>query len=175
MLAPMRPLALTLLVVLVAACGGNGDGATTAGETTTGEAGATAVITTAEGEVEFSIEVADDEGERARGLMGRTSLAENAGMVFIYPEPIQGAFWMKNTLIPLSIAFYDAEGTIVRILDMEPCRADPCPVYAPGVPFLGALEVNQGAFDRPAVREGDHIEVRGITASAAALTTASSP
>ena len=163
-----------VLVALVAACGGNGDGATGTvdGEA---EARATAVITIDGGEVQFAVEVADTDAERARGLMGRTSLAEDAGMVFVYPEPIQGAFWMKNTLIPLSIAFYDAEGTIVRILDMEPCRADPCPVYDPGVPFLGALEVNQGAFDRLAVREGDHIEVRGITASAAALTTASSP
>ena len=170
----MRPLALTLLVTLAAACAGNGDGETTAGQTNAGEAGATAVIITADGEVQFAVEVADTDAERARGLMGRTSLAENTGMVFIYPQPIQGAFWMKNTLIPLSIAFYDAEGTIVRILDMEPCRADPCPVYAPGVPFLGALEVNQGAFDRPAVREGDRIELRGIPGQPGALTTTSS-
>ena len=179
MLAPMRLLTLTLLVVLVAACGGNGEGettrnATTAGETTAAEPIATAVIATADGEVEFSIEVADDDMERAQGLMSRTSLPENAGMVFLYPEPTDGAFWMKNTLIPLSIAFFDADGTILRILDMEPCRSDPCPLYDPGTPFTGALEVNRGAFERLGVREGDRIELRGIPGQPAALTTTSS-
>jgi uncharacterized membrane protein (UPF0127 family) len=67
---------------------------------------------------------------------------------------------MKNTLIPLSIAFYDVDGTILRILDMEPCRSDPCRVYDPGVRYAGALEVNQGAFERWGVREGDRLELR---------------
>jgi uncharacterized membrane protein (UPF0127 family) len=175
MLAPMRRLSLLLLVPLalaVAGCGGDDDGAT--GGTTRPEARATAVITTAEGEVELSVEVADDDAERARGLMFRTSLPENDGMVFLFPEATAGAFWMKDTLIPLSIAFFDAEGRILRILHMEPCRADPCPLYDPEVPFSGALEVNRGAFERLNVREGDRIELRGIAASPAALTTTSS-
>jgi uncharacterized membrane protein (UPF0127 family) len=170
----MRPLALALLLVFVTAgCGGHADGQTTTG-TTQEEPRATAVISTAEGEVELSVEVADDDAERARGLMFRTSLPEDDGMVFLYPEPTAGAFWMKNTLIPLSIAFFDADGTILRILDMEPCRSDPCPLYDPETPFTGALEVNRGAFDRLGVTEGDRIVVRGIAAQAAALTPASS-
>jgi uncharacterized protein len=169
MLAPMRPLALALLIALLAGCGGDDDGATS--ETAPG---ATAVITTADEEVELSIEVADDEAERSRGLMFRTSLEEDAGMVFLYPEPTAGSFWMKNTLIPLSIAFFDADGTILRILDMEPCEGDPCPLYTPGVAFTGALEVNRGAFERLGVREGDTIELRGIPAQSGALTTTSS-
>ena len=64
---------------------------------------------------------------------------------------------MKNTLIPLSIAFADAEGTIVSILDMEPCEADPCEIYDPGVPYRSALEVNQGAFDDWGVQVGDRL------------------
>jgi uncharacterized membrane protein (UPF0127 family) len=67
---------------------------------------------------------------------------------------------MKNTLIPLSIAFWDARGRIVRILDMTPCRADPCRLYDPRVAYAGALEVNRGAFRRWGVERGDRIAVR---------------
>ena len=105
-------------------------------------------------------QIADTNDERALGLMGRTSLPEDAGMIFVYPEPTEGGYWMKNTLIPLSIAFYDVDGTILRILDMEPCRSDPCRVYDPGVRYAGALEVNQGAFERWGVDEGDRLELR---------------
>ena len=66
---------------------------------------------------------------------------------------------MKNTLIPLSIAFYDRRGRIVRILDMTPCRADPCPVYDPRATYRYALEVNRGAFKRWKVHMGDRIVV----------------
>jgi uncharacterized protein len=154
----MRPLALLVLVVFLAACGGDDEGAAT-GTTTGGEPEATALITTADEEVELSVEVADDEAERARGLMLRTSLPDDAGMVFLYPKPTEGSFWMKNTLIPLSIAFADAGGTILRILDMEPCEADPCEIYDPGVFYRSALEVNKGAFDRLGVEEGDRLRL----------------
>ena len=70
---------------------------------------------------------------------------------------VVGGFWMKNTLIPLSIAFFDRQGVILRILDMEPCRADPCPVYYPGVVYQGALEVNQGWFRRRGLAEGARV------------------
>jgi uncharacterized protein len=173
MLAPMRLLAPALLVALLTACGGGGE-PETVGTTIAQEPPATAVISTAGGDVELSVEVADDNEERARGLMFRTSLAEDAGMVFLYTEPTEGSFWMKNTLIPLSIAFFDAQGSILRILDMAPCREDPCPLYTPGVAFTGALEVNRGAFERLGVREGDRIELRGIDAGPGALTTTSS-
>ena len=146
MLAAMRRLALVLLLALTAACGGKDDGPSV-------------VIETADGEKEIAVEIADTETERARGLMGRTSLPEEAGMLFVYPALTDGAYWMKNTLIPLSIAFYDEDGQILRILDMEPCRADPCPLYDPGLSYAGALEVNQGAFARWGVREGDRIEL----------------
>lgn len=117
------------------------------------------MISTSTGDVPVQVEVADDEDERTHGLMGRTELGEEAGMVFLFPADTRGAFWMKNTLIPLSIAFYAADGRIVRILDMEPCREDPCPLYEPGVAYRGALEVNQGAFDRWNVREGDRVRL----------------
>ncbi|MBD0290293.1 MAG: DUF192 domain-containing protein [Thermoleophilia bacterium] len=89
--------------------------------------------------------------------MGRVALPANAGMLFVWDSDTSGGFWMKDTLIPLSIAFYDARGRILRVLDMVPCRADPCPVYDPGVAYRGALEVNRGAFRRWGVRAGDRI------------------
>jgi uncharacterized membrane protein (UPF0127 family) len=151
MLAPMRPLALALAILLLSACGGGSDG----GEPPR------SVIQTSDGEVAVEVEIADNGDERARGLMGRTELDPDSGMLFVFQNDVSGAFWMKNTLIPLSIAFYAEDGRIVKILDMEPCRGDPCRLYDPGVSYRGALEVNQGAFDRWNVREGDRVRVEG--------------
>jgi uncharacterized protein len=91
--------------------------------------------------------------------MGRTSLPADAGMVFVYPEGHAGPFWMKDTLIPLSIAFYAADGRILRILDMQPCKADPCPLYDPEVTYRGALEVNDGGFEDLGITEGDRLRI----------------
>jgi uncharacterized membrane protein (UPF0127 family) len=66
-------------------------------------------------EVEVRVEIADDASERVRGLMYRTALAENRGMLFVFPDEERLSFWMKNTLIPLSIAFIDSKGRIVDI------------------------------------------------------------
>jgi uncharacterized protein len=96
---------------------------------------------------------------RSQGLMHRDSLRADAGMVFRFPGERRGGFWMKNTRIPLSIAYFDAAGHIVAILDMEPCEADPCPTYDPGVPYSGALEVNQGYFERHGITEGDTVHL----------------
>jgi uncharacterized membrane protein (UPF0127 family) len=110
--------------------------------------------------VVLQVEIARTGAQRERGLMGRRSLGAKAGMVFLYSQPHRGAFWMKNTLIPLDIAFYDGRGRILRILTMQPCRRDPCTVYDPNVAFRGALEVNAGSFRRWGVRPGDRIVVR---------------
>ncbi|MGI8774692.1 MAG: DUF192 domain-containing protein [Actinomycetota bacterium] len=103
--------------------------------------------------------IADDERERQHGLMYRERLPADKGMVFVFPGDASGGFWMKNTLIPLSIAFFSADGEILRILDMEPCEVDPCPTYNPGVTYSGALEVNMGRFEEWGIGEGDRIEV----------------
>jgi uncharacterized membrane protein (UPF0127 family) len=137
----MRPLALSLLVVFVVACGGDKE--------------PRVVIQTKADEVNVHVEVADSRTERERGLMGRRELPDDAGMVFVFPTDSTSAFWMKDTLIPLSIAFYDESGRIVRILDMEPCRRDPCALYDPEASYRGALEVNRGAFERWGVGKGD--------------------
>ncbi|MGH8903633.1 MAG: DUF192 domain-containing protein [Egibacteraceae bacterium] len=104
--------------------------------------------------VKVPVYVAATPRQRQRGLMGRAQLPAGAGMVFLYPQPVRQSFYMKNTLIPLDIAFYDHHRKVVRILDMQPCKADPCPLYDPGIAFVGALEVNQGFFRRVGLREG---------------------
>jgi uncharacterized membrane protein (UPF0127 family) len=121
---------------------------------------ASATLATGKRTVTIRVEVASTDPQRAQGLMNRRALAPNAGMVFLFAEPTRAQFWMKDTLIPLSIAFYDGRGRILRILDMTPCRADPCRVYDAGVAFRGALEVNRGAFRRWRVGRGSTFRLR---------------
>jgi uncharacterized membrane protein (UPF0127 family) len=151
--------------MLIGSCGGNDDGAEQRGERAASPSpsvtfdNATALIDTDEGSVLIDVEVAETDRQREVGLMNRESLRTDAGMVFVFFEPTTGGFWMKNTLIPLSIAFFDVDGKILEILDMEPCTKDPCEVYDPGVTYMGALEVNRGAFERWSVEEGDLIQL----------------
>ena len=118
-----------------------------------------------QGPVHVAVVTADTAAEREQGLMGRTSLGASEGMIFQWSDvsdgPVTAAFWMKDTLIPLSIAFWDAEGRIVGIRDMTPCTHDPCPIYSPPKPYVGALEVNIGFFSEHGVSKGDRIELVG--------------
>lgn len=118
-----------------------------------------ALIDTGGDSVLIDVEVAETPEQQQFGLMFRESLDERAGMVFLFFGERSGSFWMKNTIIPLSIAFFDDNGMIQAILDMEPCKADPCKRYDPGVTYTGALEVNQGAFDDWGVSVGDRITI----------------
>lgn len=136
----LAPAVATFAVVL-AACGGDG--------------GAVATIDTGERLVRVEVELAESAEERQRGLMGRESLPADEGMLFLFDEDHRGGFWMKDTLVPLSIAFLDEGGAVLAILHMEPCAADPCPVYDPGVAYRSALEVNRGAFEAWGVETGD--------------------
>lgn len=96
-------------------------------------------------------EVAADAGSRATGLMFRESLAPNHGMLFVFPEKAGHCFWMRNTLLALSIAFIDDDGSIVNIEDMAPrTEASHCPERA--VKF--ALEMEQGWFAKRGVAPG---------------------
>ncbi|HEV3472556.1 MAG TPA: DUF192 domain-containing protein [Actinomycetota bacterium] len=111
------------------------------------------------------VEIADTDELRAFGLMYRRHLGAERGMAFEFPADTSSGFWMRNTLIPLSIAFYDSQGTIVRILDMKPCSEEQaesdsgCPIYDPGTTYRGALEVNRGMFEEWGIEEGDRIVV----------------
>jgi uncharacterized membrane protein (UPF0127 family) len=100
------------------------------------------------------VEIADTEAERQTGLMNRTALAPDAGMAFVFDRPADVGFWMKDTLIPLDIAYWTRGGRIVAIRQMRPCRADPCPLYSPGSPYVGAVEANLGFFADHGVRPG---------------------
>jgi uncharacterized membrane protein (UPF0127 family) len=98
------------------------------------------------GETAMIVAVADDPEERGQGLMNVEDLGEIEGMLFVFPEEGPGGFWMKDTLLPLDIAFFTNEGELVEVLTMEPCSADPCPLYVPAGAFRFALEVPAGRF-----------------------------
>ncbi len=93
---------------------------------------------------------------RSCGLSHRTSLPANRGMLFVYAEPEILTFWMKDTHIPLSIAFIDADNRIVSIQKMNPYPITT--VYASPIPALYALEVNQGWFEEKGIGVGDVVE-----------------
>jgi uncharacterized membrane protein (UPF0127 family) len=103
------------------------------------------------------LEVAADPDARARGLMGREGVPPGRGMVFLYPADVRESFWMKDTLVPLSIAFVAADGRVVSVAEMTPCRAGPCPTYAPAGPYRYAVELTAGAFPAAGVGAGDRV------------------
>lgn len=108
------------------------------------------------------VEIAESREQQTLGLMERRALADDAGMLFIYPavQSESAGFWMFRTRIPLDIAFVDDSGVIRAIRQMEPCPstlAEGCPSYAPGQPYRAALEVNRGYFARKGIRVGDRI------------------
>lgn len=104
----------------------------------------------------LKVEVVQTEEEKARGLMFRESLGKNEGMLFVYEKEEFLSFWMKNTRIPLSIAFMDAKGIIVDIQDMEPFGLE---THTSAFPALYALEVNQGWFRRNGITVGDRVNL----------------
>ena len=108
------------------------------------------------------VRVADTPSERDRGLMGVTNLPADQGMAFVFDGPTSVAFWMKDTLIPLSIAFV-AGNRIVAIREMEPCTADPCPTYdAGGASYTMAIEANTGYFQNEGIQVGDRANLVSV-------------
>ena len=100
------------------------------------------------------VEVVSTDADRAKGLMHRTSLGANDGMLFVFEEPAYHSMWMKNTLIPLSVAFIDAQGVILNILDMEPHTETP---NMSAGPSIYAIETNKGWFAGKNVKAGDRV------------------
>jgi len=111
------------------------------------------------GPAQLEIEVVMDVPSRSQGLMFRESLEENHGMLFIFPDSKIRAFWMKNTSIPLSIAYIDSRGRIQEIHDMEPFDLG---TTESQYPAQYALELNQGAFQDLGIQVGDYIDLRSI-------------
>ncbi|MDF1594731.1 MAG: DUF192 domain-containing protein [Acidimicrobiia bacterium] len=134
-------------------------GSTTTSITSTTSTGTTIDAESATGDVvgfdttEISLDgrtwivaLADSPALRQQGLMFVEDLGELDGMLFVFEEERSGAFWMKNTLIALDIAFFDNDGAFVGGLSMVPCAADPCPHYDVGLPYRFALEAPAGAL-----------------------------
>ena len=105
---------------------------------------------------ELRVEVARTEREQEKGLMFRERLGKDEGMLFVYGEEETLSFWMKNTRIPLSIAFIDKKGKIVDIQDMEPFSLQ---THASSSPAKYALETNQGWFKRNGIHVGDSVNL----------------
>lgn len=112
----------------------------------------------------FRPELALTSDQRATGLMNRRR-APKDGMLFVFPSDTTGGFWMKNTLVPLRILFFDARGKRVRALRMTPCREDPCRIYEPGRRYRFALELRV-SDRRKGARLGPVRELRRLARSA---------
>ena len=114
------------------------------------------LVQTASSQFRFEVEIADDATERAEGLMYRQTMADNAGMLFLYPAPQQVQFWMKNTPMSLDIVFVRADGTIARIAEhTTPFSEDMIPS---GEEVVAVLEVKAGMMHQLGVRAGDRLK-----------------
>jgi len=108
------------------------------------------------GQARFSVELADDEEERAVGLMNRESLPRSAGMLFVYPQPRSVGFWMKNTLIPLDMLFLDVTGTVMHI-HHNAIPHDETPIFG-GNDIVAVLEINGGLSAQMGIVEGSQMQ-----------------
>jgi uncharacterized membrane protein (UPF0127 family) len=167
-------LGLVGLAVVAAACsGGNGEAAAT--DTGTVKESGLPVIwftNTQARSAPLAVEVADDGQEQICGLMWRTEMPEDQGMLFVFAYDYVGGFWNRNTLIPLSVAYVAGDGTIVDIIDMQAIREgeEPAiqqPRQMAGRPVRYVIEVNQGWFARHELAIGDRANVSAALAAAA--------
>lgn len=158
----MRKLAFALVACCLAlvACGNDsGDGAAPEPSPSSSFPFATALLDNGDESTLVTVEVAETPEQRERGLAGRSSLEDDWGMAFVFFEERETGLHMKGVTIPLSVAYFDAQGTILEIMDMDPCASDPCETYDPGAPYMAALEVNQGSFEEWDISEGDKIHL----------------
>ena len=149
----MRVTAAVFTLLGVVTCGG-GNGA--------GPTGLPKVDVVLGDVLRIEAEVAAKPADRSNGLMNRASLPRNAGMLFVFREPGRANFYMKNTLIPLDIAFI-GRGIVLEIRTMEPCPADTerCPLTIPQATYEMALEVNAGVFKAAGIGPGTPVRIEG--------------
>ncbi len=108
------------------------------------------------------IEVVSDPETRAQGLMFRSSLSPDRGMLFVFPTQDLYPFWMKNTLIPLDMIWIDRNRKVVFVAsDVPPCTADPCASYPPSGAALYVLELAAGQAAARSIRPGDVVRIEG--------------
>ena len=109
---------------------------------------------------QIQVEIADTQDLRTQGLMHRTQLAENQGMLFVYPDQAVRGVWMKNTLLSLDVIFLSADGKIVSILNgLTPCKQDPCTIYTSTTNAGYMLEVNAGFAERHQLKVGQNLMI----------------
>lgn len=164
-----------VFALLLAGCGGAANSQSSAQQTssaTSSSASSTAsssvrtmTIEASGGkEVKVNVEIADSPAEQEVGLMHRKSMGKDHGMLFVFPDSRIRYFWMKNTLIPLSIAYIGPDQRIINMLDMKPVREQTVsdfrlPRYASAKPAMYALEVNQGFFEEHGVEAGNKVRL----------------
>lgn len=100
---------------------------------------------------QIDAQVARTVDQRATGLMWRQNMPEREGMLFVFEQPTQQCFWMKNTFLPLSTAFIDDDGTVVNVADMQPQTTDP---HCSARPVRYVLEMNRGWFAKKGIKQG---------------------
>lgn len=146
----MKFFAVAMTLAGLVACSGTGNQINRPASTVTFE-GSDAVL---------YVDVAETAQEQRRGLMGVETLPADEGMAFVFDVPANSTFWMKDTLIPLSIAFVDENDRMIGLRDMQPCEADPCPTYGIEEPYVLAIEANLGWFEEAGIEVGDRAELR---------------
>ncbi|MCC5816669.1 MAG: DUF192 domain-containing protein [Leptospira sp.] len=104
------------------------------------------------GKATIFVEIADTPKRRSVGLMFRKKLEENSGMLFVFPKEDYQSFWMKNTLIPLSIGYFDRDGVLLEVYEMKPNQTDE--VYNSRKKAIYALEMNSGWFSKNNINPG---------------------
>lgn len=151
-----RPVAAYLFLMLLAGC------TSRAPEPTAAPPAPAAVSASFEGAPDLGVEVASTPEQRARGLMHRTELAAGRGMLFVFPGRTSGGFWMKNTLVPLSIAYVDGD-RVVSVAEMTPCppETELCPTYPAAGPYTSAVEAPAGFFPAHRVGPGAKVQLVG--------------
>jgi len=120
--------------------------------------------------VRLTVEVADNGASQEKGLMGVRHLGADQGEAFVFASATSAGFWMKDTLIPLDIAFVDSRGAVVDVQQMVPCAADPCTVYYAAQPYVLAVETAAGVLTRAGVKPADTLQL-ARRASAVSVST----
>jgi uncharacterized membrane protein (UPF0127 family) len=111
-------------------------------------------------QLEINVEIAATQAERERGLMYRSNLDTNQGMLFVYADLGQRSVWMKNTLLPLDVIFLDADGRILSLLNnLPPCQKDPCPIYDSNTAAKYMVEINTGFIEQNQLKIGQKLRI----------------
>jgi uncharacterized membrane protein (UPF0127 family) len=154
---------VSLVLILALACAQrNGTPAPATTTTTTTSAASTPRIILPDNSAVI-VEVASDDPTREQGLMYRDNLADDRGMIFLFPQAGEYPFWMKNTLIPLDMIWMDAGHRIVHIAHgVPPCKADPCPNYPPNAKASSVLELAAGVAAKHHLADGNVLRFEGM-------------